>query len=83
MASEKGRESEGKMRENEKEREELKASCPKNFINEEDPFTMSGGFYSQPLIQNTKKTKTKSYYRGTKWEENQNGDKGSQKVKEA
>ena len=24
------------MRENEKEREELKASCPKSFINEED-----------------------------------------------
>ena len=52
----------------------LKASRPKkNFINENPLYSVSyGGFYSQPLIQNTKKKKkSKSYYRGTKREENQ------------
>ena len=38
------------MRENEKEREELKASSPKFFINDQDPFTMSsiGAFIANP-----------------------------------
>ena len=55
------------MRETGKKREELKASRPKrNIINEEDlklktDYNVScGGFYSQPLIQNTKKKKAKA-----------------------
>ena len=79
------------MRENEKEREELKASRRKTFINEQKvsfPKTKTaynvscGGFYSQPLIQNTKKTKSKSYYRGKKREESKKGDKKVKKSKQ-
>ena len=47
------------MRENEKEQEELKASRPKSFINEED-FSLqclSGAFIAKPPLQITKITK--------------------------
>ena len=59
------------MRENEKEQEELKASRPKKTLLMKKMIysVLYGCFYSQPLIQNTKKTKSKSYYRGTKREE--------------
>ena len=56
------------MRETEKEREELKDSLPKrNFINGEDSFSLqflSGAFITKSSLQNTKKTKSKSYYKG-------------------
>ena len=59
MASEKRRESEGKIRENEKEREKLKASRPKNFINDRAPFTVSrlGSFIDNTQYKITKRSK--------------------------
>ena len=47
------------MRENEKEWEELKASHPKSFINEEDDSLqcLSGAFIAKPPLQITKITK--------------------------
>ena len=74
------------MRENAKDREELKASRPKFFINEGDKkgFFYSaclGALYSQPLIQNTKKNQNQKLLQGTKQEENQKVTKESQKVK--
>ena len=76
------------MRETGKKREELKASRPKrNFINEEDlklktDYNVScGGFYSQPLIQNTKKIKSKSYYRGQNEKKTKKKEQISKKVK--
>ena len=59
------------MRENEKEREELKASRPKALLIKKNILLqcLSGAFIAKPPLQNTKKTKIKSYYRG------QNGKK--------
>ena len=75
------------MRENEKEREELKASYPKTFINEEEFFfffysVLSGAFIAKPPLQNTKKKQNKYYYRGTNWEENQKVTKEVKKSKQ-
>ena len=76
-----------KVRETRKE-EDLKASHPKrNFINEEDlklktDYNVScGGFYSQPLIQNTKKNQKQKLLQETKREENQKNEQRSKKVK--
>ena len=76
------------MRETGKEREELKASHSKrNSINEEDlkqktDYNVScGGFYCQPLIQNTKKNQKKKLLQETKREENQKNEQRSKKVK--
>ena len=59
---------EEKMRETGKEQEELKASRPKrNFINGEDSFSLqclSWAFIAKPSLENTKKTQSKSYYKG-------------------
>ena len=52
------------MRESEKEQEELKAFCPKSFINGKDAvIVLVWGFYSQTLIQITKNYKSKHYYK--------------------
>ena len=47
------------MRENEKEREELKASHPKIFINDQAPFTVShlGSFIDNTQYKITKRSK--------------------------
>ena len=64
------------MRENEKEREELKASCPKKkklyFMKKMMSLQcFVWGFYSQTPHYKLPKTTTKNYYKGTKREENQ------------
>ena len=71
------------MRENEKEQEELKASLPKNFINEQKVscYSVCLGLYSaqnNTIYQNEQKQLTKT---GTKWEEIKRRNK-SQKAKE-
>ena len=54
------------MRENEKEREELKASRPKTLLIKKSILitVLVWGFIAKPPLQNTKKTKSKSYYKG-------------------
>ena len=54
------------MRENDKEREELKASRPKNLLmRKRSPYSvLSGAFIAKPLLQNTKKTKTNTITMG-------------------
>ena len=70
-----------------KEEGELKASRQKETllmteIKKGLPYSAClGGFYSQPLIQNTKKNQKQKLLQGTKWKENQKVTKESQKVK--
>ena len=76
------------MRENKKEREELKASRPKNFINEqkEGPFIMSnlGAFIANPsykILKNQKQKLLQGDKTGRKQKSDQNKSK-SQKQDE-
>ena len=70
-----------------KEARELKASLQKETllmkeIKKGDLYSAClGGFYSQPLIQNTKKNQKQKLLLGTKREENQKVTKESHKVK--
>ena len=77
MASEKGRESEGKREENKKKWELLKGSHLKTLLmsqKELDAVTVIvWGFYSQTPLQNTKKNQKQKLLQGIKWEENQQG----------
>ena len=84
MASEKGRESEGKREKNKKEREQLKASCSKVLLISKRPSysVLSEAFIAKPPLQNTKKTKTNTITGGQirKKTKNEQKLKGAGKV---
>ena len=70
------------MKKLEKEQEELKASCPKLFINQGDINSAClWGFYSQTPFTNYQNNISNTITMGAKKEENQKVTKRSQNVK--